>query len=128
MSLTTTFSREDCKTDYLWCKKDGLAYSYGSLSIQDETIGQTTLFYEPIAGILCQSEVVDRILIAREGKLLRVWSVLASCEKSLRSAFYDRELEVMDVFTELDFDFNLARPEEVKGLLSSGCINAYTRS
>jgi hypothetical protein len=60
-----------------------------------------------------EKEVVA-VTFEKENEIIRIWTFIEKRDKQVRRAIYIRELELMDAFTNLIFDFNVVSREGVK--------------
>jgi hypothetical protein len=85
--------------------------------------------YKKIIETLTESPLVHKIFILRNEEIFSIWTSLSKYDRESRRSFYNRELELMKFYANVEyhFDFHLAYPNDVKELLSSSVKEIFSR-
>lgn len=85
--------------------------------------------YAAIVKKLTQHQSIERIFIIREENTFCIWTSLRAYDKKARYELYNAELEIIKDFSRIEFhfDFHLADPDDMEGLLISGAKLIYPK-
>jgi len=78
----------------------------------DKSIAKLAL-YEFSKRVAIQKEVVA-VNFEMEKEVIRIWTFIGKRDKQVRRSIYTQELELMDAFPSLVFDFNVVSLEDLK--------------
>lgn len=89
----------------------------------------TNSIYDAIITKLTQCGSIEKIFIIREENTFCIWTSLRDYDKKKRYELYNAELEIIKDFSRIEFhfDFHLADPDDIEGLLISGAKLIYPK-
>jgi hypothetical protein len=89
----------------------------------------TDSIYKKISELIAGDPGVDAIFVLRTMNTFRVWTRLRHSEKQTRYALYEKELEVIKFYKNIEFhfDFHVALAEDEEGLQQSGAKLIFRR-
>ncbi|MBI3995602.1 MAG: hypothetical protein HY349_06475 [Nitrospirae bacterium] len=60
-----------------------------------------------VAKIIAEVSGVEYIYCRREGQVNYIWAIINELDPQVRRAVYKKEMAIIDLFPEMDFDFNI---------------------
>lgn len=89
----------------------------------------TNSIYDDIIKKLTQCQSIEKIFVIREVNTFCIWTSLHDYDKKKRYELYNAELEIIKDFSRIEFhfDFHLADPDDIEGLLISGARLIYPK-
>ncbi len=111
------FLSTDSERYEIICKNDAIHVVYSDI------------VYRQIVEILLQNPLIDKIFILRTDNTFSIWTLLSKCTKEARYSLYKQELEVIKLFSpvEFHFDFHVADLQDTKELLNSSAKQIFPR-
>jgi len=82
---------------------------------------------EVIAESLSKVEEVETVVMISEGEDISVWTIPRTLTEEIENTIYEQELEIIQRFKDLYFEFHIANPSDLADLVKEGGHIIYQR-